>query len=119
MDERQHLYTETITRLERQIEGLERNRRTLKWYLVGGLVLAVGASLLHWIAALAAILLGATVYLVGHYISMVHIAEDKSAIADAKAVLSALEGGDARPPTVPPPAAPSAGPPPAGPSPTA
>ena len=62
----------------------------------------MSASLLTQ-SAVAVLLAGGSLYVVGHYIATVHIAEDKSAIADAQEVLSVLRQ---EPPL---PAAPSTG----------
>jgi hypothetical protein len=91
-DEKAKLYIDTIARLEKQIAGLEAMRRTLKWYFVACLVLAVPAFFAHWLASLGVLILGGSIWGVGGYLAFVHVSEDKHAIADAREILASLRG---------------------------
>ena len=85
------LYEATLARLEDQLAGLQRGRKKLIWVLYATLV--VSPVLFFVVAKIVGLIVfvgGSSVYGVGHYIAMVHIVEDGSAITAARATIEEL-----------------------------
>jgi hypothetical protein len=94
------LYEANIARLEGQIARIEKGRRSYRWIALASVVLAPFGLFLHPIAPVMTLLVGVSIYFVGHYIAFMHITEDNNAKALSLESIAALRdtAGEAQTP---------------------
>jgi hypothetical protein len=90
-EERIAAYQASIEGLIRAIAELRAEQRRMKWLAIATAVIAPIAYLVHSLtAAIVVVIIGGSLFLVGHYVVFMHIHENKLTIKSAKQSIAAL-----------------------------
>ena len=91
-DERLAAYKASIARLTKANEGLREEQRRMKWVAVATVILALGGYL--WMGVYTGVfvlIIGGSIFFIGHYVVFMHIHENKLTIKSARQTIESID----------------------------